>query len=301
MKQQTLIVVFALFLISVTSAVQAQSYAFKVLVSKGKSEVKSASAWETLKIGTSLKATDEIRVSENSYLGLIHATGKPVEVRDAKTYKVSDLVSKVGVGQSALNKYTDFILSKEEEKKNRLSATGAVVRAAGSTKDIILVNLPDREQASVYGDQVFLEWSSAGMQAPFEVIVTNLMGDDVARIQTQDPQHTLSIVTGSFKSEYEMLVRVVSKNAPGQGSKEYFIKKLRPADRQKIDADIKEIKNNVDETTALGQYYLAGFYEENYLLIDALTAYHQAAVLAPDVDLYKTTYANFLVRMGFKK
>lgn len=301
MKQQTLIVVFALFLLALAPAVQAQSYTFKVLVSKGKSEVKSANSWETLKIGTSLKASDEIRVSENSYLGLIHATGKSIEVRDAKTYKVSDLIAKVGPGATALNKYTDFILSKEEEKKNRLSATGAVVRATGPTKDIILVYLPDREQASVYGDNVFLEWSSAGMQAPYEIIVTNLMGDEVARVQTHDPQYTLAIGTGSFKSEYEMLVRVVSKNAPGQGSKEYFIKKLRPADRQKVDADIKEVKGSADENTALGQYILAGFYEQNYLLIDALTAYHQAAVLAPDVELYKTAYASFLVRMGFKK
>lgn len=299
MKQSTLTFVFALCLLSITSFVQAQTYTFKVLVSKGKSEVKSANAWETLKIGTSLKASDEIRVSENSYLGLIHATGKPVEVRDAKTYKVSDLVAKVGVGQSALNKYTDFILSKEEVKKNRLSATGAVVRDVSGVKDILIVFLPEKEKSSVYGDNVYLEWSATGMQAPYEIIVTNLMGDEVERVQAQKPQHVLAIASGAYKSEYEMLVRVISKTAPGQGSKEYIIKKLRSADRQKVDADIKTL--GADETTALGQYYLAGFYEENYLLIDALTAYHQAAVLAPDVELYKTAYTSFLARMGFKK
>jgi hypothetical protein len=299
MKQNIFLVVIALFLGTITSAVQAQSYTFKVLVSKGKSEVKSANVWQALKIGTSLNASDEIRVAENSYLGLIHATGKPVEVRDAKTYKVSDLVAKVGGGQSAINKYTDFILSKEEEKKNRLSATGAVTREVGGEKDIILVYLPDRQQASVYGDNVFLEWSSAGMQAPYEIILTSLMEDELGRIEAKNSDYILKLSEGGLKSENEIIVRVNSKNVKGQGSKEYIIKKLRPADRQKIEADIKAL--DVDETTAFGQYYLAGFYEQNFLLIDALTSYHQAAVLAPDVELYKTTYTSFLVRMGFKK
>ncbi len=299
MQLRSIILIFAFIATTPALFAQTSSYTFKVLVSKGKSEIKSANSWETLKIGTSLKAGDEIRVAENSYLGLIHATGKPLEVRDAKTYKVSDLVSKVGVGASALSKYTDFILSKEEEKKNRLSATGAVVRDVNLAKDIILVYLPAREVATVYGNKVFLQWSSKGMQAPYDIILTNLMGDEVGKITTQSPEYTLAVGEGALKSEYEILVRVTSKNAPGQGSKEYIIKKLRPADRQKIEASLAEIKAGVDETTAFWQYYLAGFYEENYLLIDALTAYHEATVLEPDVEMYKTAYTNFLKRLGF--
>jgi hypothetical protein len=52
----------------------AQEYAFKVLVNKGKNELKSGGTWQQLKVGSSLKSEDELKVSENSYLGLVHVT-----------------------------------------------------------------------------------------------------------------------------------------------------------------------------------------------------------------------------------
>lgn len=57
----------------------------------------------------------------------------------------------------------------------------------------------------------------------------------------------------------------------------------------------------MDPKSALTKYIMAGFYEENLLLIDALTAYQEAVALAPDVELYKTEYEEFLKRMEFKK
>lgn len=298
MKQRLVIIALALsFSISLLHA--QTPYAFKVLVSKGKTEVKSTHSWEAIKIGTSLKASDEIRVAENSYLALIYSNGKPLEVRDAKTYKVSELVSKVPTGSTALNKYTDFILSKQEVKRDRLAATGAVTRTV--VKDLILVYLPGEEQSSVYGDKVFLQWSSEGIQTPYEVIFTNLSGDELNKFEVQKPELTVSIGEGNFKSENEFMVKVISKTTRGQGSKEYFFKKVRPAEREKLDALFKEVKENADKGTALGQYMMAAFYEENFLLIDALTAYREASLLAPDVDLYKTAYSDFMKRMGFTK
>ena len=56
--------------------------------------------------------------------------------------------------------------------------------------------------------------------------------------------------------------------------------------------------SEVDEETALNKYILAGFYEENNLLIDALTSYEEAIELAPDVESYKEAYVEFLLRNG---
>ena len=52
--------------------------------------------------------------------------------------------------------------------------------------------------------------------------------------------------------------------------------------------------------TALNKFIMAGFYEENKLLIDAITAYEQAIKLAPDVPTYKEAYEEFLLRNKLK-
>src|SRR5688572_26500544 len=102
------------------SAAFGQDYAFRVMASKGTNEVKSGDSWQAIKPGSSFKTGDELKLAENSYVGLIHVSGKPVEVRDAGTHKVADLAKSIQPGQSVLNKYTDFILSSNAEgKKNK--------------------------------------------------------------------------------------------------------------------------------------------------------------------------------------
>lgn len=298
MKNRLTLLVLALFTIINLSVAQVQPYTFKVLVSKGKTELKNVNTWETLKIGSSLKATDEIKVSENSYLALIHEKGTPLEVKDAGSHKVADLVKRLPNKASALNKYTDFILSKSEDKKTRLGATGAVERT--TLKDMILAYLPGSEKSDVFGDKIYLEWNPGEVKAPYTVIFSNLMEEELGRYETTQPNFTIAINEGKFQNENQLLVRIVSKNTPGQGSKAYTIKRMKKADREKITTAYEQVKGSIDSGTALGQYLLAGFYEENLLLIDALTAYRQAATLAPDVETYKTEYEEFLKRMEFK-
>ena len=57
-----------------------QDYTFKVLANKGSNEIKTGDTWQAVKTGASLKTGDEIKITENSYLGLVHATGKPMEL-----------------------------------------------------------------------------------------------------------------------------------------------------------------------------------------------------------------------------
>jgi hypothetical protein len=127
-----------------------------------------------------------------------------------------------------------------------------------------------------------------------------LLDDELERFESNENQLIVSMNEGGLNHEYEIMVRVVSKGTPGKGSKEYIIKRLRPADREKFTKVMDEIKASVAEETALSKYYMAGIYEENFLLNDALTAYQEAIKLAPDVSLYQETYKQFLQRLGFE-
>jgi hypothetical protein len=80
-----------------------------------------------------------------------------------------------------------------------------------------------------------------------------------------------------------------------------MLKKLSTADKERIKVQLNEISGQTDDASALNKLILAGFYEQNKLLIDASTAYLEAIRLAPEVPDYQEAYENFLLRNGIKE
>lgn len=296
MKDYKKVITLMLCLVATLSYGQ-QEYAFKVLVNKGKNEVKSGNDWLLVKTGSSLKTTDELKISENSYIGLVHVTGKPLEVKQAGKYKIVDLAARVNGGQSVLSKYTDFILSTNNQKKNALSATGAVHRGAENIK----VNLPKPEFAIVYSTKVIVTWETSKAPGPYIVKLNSMFGDELTKIETKDNNITIDLNDVMLANEDNILVRVSSKVDPNKVSDEYSLKRVSRADINRIKTSLNEIKDQISEETALNKLVLAGFYEQNGLLIDAGTAHLEAIKLAPDVPEYKESYENFLLRNNIKE
>jgi hypothetical protein len=295
MKTKSFVIMLALSAF-LSQALLAQDYAFKVLVNKGNNEVKTGNSWQPIKTGSTLKSNDEIKLVDNSYLGLIHSTGKPLEVKLPGTYKVSALSAKVGPGSSVLNKYTDFILSSNsaEAKKNRLSATGAVHRGGNTTK----VFLPKSEYAVVFGDSVIIDWEKdAADPQTYIVTLKSMFGDDLFKTETDKGTVSINLASQAFANEDNIIVEIYPK---GQENKipdpPYMIKKLSVADKDRVKPLLTELTGQTDQTSAISKLSLAGFYEENKLLVDAATAYLEAIKLAPDVQEYKEYYKEFLLR-----
>jgi hypothetical protein len=289
-----------LLMLSLTAIAQEKDYAFKVLVNKGKNEVKTGDTWAPIKTGSMLKATDEVKLVANSYLGLIHANGKPLELKEPRNYKVSELSAKVGAGSSVLNKYTDFILSSNTEKKNKLSATGAVHRGGNSTK----VYLPKSEFAVLYGDTVILDWEKVESATPvtYIVILKSMFGDDLYRVETSEQTVALNLADPKFLNEDNIIIEIYPK---GQEDKKpdppYMLKRMSSADKERMKNLVDEISGQAYQASALNKLIMAGFFEQNKLLIDAGTAYLEAIKLAPEVEQYKEDYNSFLVRNGIKE
>lgn len=290
---------FSLFLlislISLVSFGQA-AYSFKVIANKGTNQVKSGENVAPVKAGASLKETDELIVGDNSYLGLVSSAGKPLELKKAGNYKVSDLTSKMKVGSSSvMNKYADFVLSSNaEQKKNRLSATGAVHRATETAA--ISVMLPDNQNASVYNTTAVINWDGSKVQGPYIVTLKNMFEDKLDQFET--PETTLEVDLTKYSGETAVLVDVASKANPKMGSKDYTIRKMNAADQEKIKVQLSEMKGEVEEESALTHYLMAAFYEENKLFIDAIVSYEKAVKLEPS---YREYYDEFLIRNGLKK
>lgn len=294
MKTKKLVLVVVLFVI--VGQIRAQDYAFRVLVNKGKSEVNAGGSWQPIKVGTQLKKDDELKVTDNSYIGLAHITGKTLEVKEPGKYKVADLASRIKGGSSVLNKYTDFILSSNSTgKKNNLAATGAVTRGSQ-----IPLYLPASQNALIYNDEIIFSWSNEKIPGPYIVKFNSPFEDELAKVETNETQVKINLADVNFINEDNILVTVASKSDPNKISDRYTLKRLSRADKERIKSALSEISSQTAEETALNKLVLAGFYEQNNLIIDAGTAYLQAINLAPDVPEYKEAYNDFVTRHGLR-
>lgn len=298
MKTQKLTLLFVL----VASFASAQDYAFKVLATKGANEVKSGADWVPLKTGASLRASDELKISENAYVGLVHSKGTPLELKKAGDYSVKklddDVKNKPVTG--VLNKYTDFILSSNsaENKKNRLSATGAVDR--GESYAIKLL-LPENQYSGIFNNEAIITWDGSKASGPYVVTLKNMFDDELVKFDTPETNFKIDLNDPHYAKENAILVEVRSKADPKQISKQHLIKRLAPAEQAGVKKKLEADMSSATEQTALNKYLLAGFYEENKLLIDALTAYKEAIQLAPDVPTYQEALDEFLLRNNMKK
>ncbi|HYG02295.1 MAG TPA: hypothetical protein VD927_07605 [Chryseosolibacter sp.] len=295
MKIFTLSIVLLATLHFTLSYAQAD-YAFKVMVNKGQNEVKTGDAWQPVRTGASLKSTDELKLGDNAYIGLIHINGKPLELRNAGKYNVAELSAKMGGSTSVVNKYTDFILSSNVEKKNRLTATGAVHRGGVTTK----VYLPSSEHAILFGDKVILDWERDSAITTYVVSLKSIFGDDLMTTETST-NLIIDLSDPKFAEEDNIMVEVYPKGQPEKAPDPAFVlKKLSKADKDRIKAQLSQIADINNDQSALGKLIMAGFYEENKLLIDAATAYQEAIALAPEVEQYKEDYNSFLIRNAIK-
>ena len=277
-----------------------QSYTFKVLANKGANQIKVGESWEPIKTGASLKATDEIKVTENAYLGLMHNGGRTLEWKEAGTFKVSDLANKVTKGASVASKYADFLASKmtAEAKKNRLSATGAVHRGGGDAQ--INVYVP-AGRVPIFNSKGVIRWDALeGDGIVYKVYINDMFGETLITEETSNTYYNLDFNNPTIAALSMVLLTVKTSEDEDIHSREIGLTKLEQDDMQKVNSGLGELMTDVESETALNKYILAGFYEENNLLIDALSNYEAAIELAPEVETFKEAYEEFLLRNGLK-
>jgi len=296
MKKGRSLLVVGAFIMSFSAVFGQGDYAFKVLANKGTNEIKSGNTWVAVKTGAALKKDDELKLAENSYVGLVSVGGKPLELKASGNYKVAELLNQVAQGTSVLNKYTDFILSSNsaEAKKNRLSATGGMHRGLA-----LKVYLPENNNSDVFGNNVIINWEKK--HGPYVVTLKNMFDDQLGMIETPETMAQVDLSAKEYANESAILIEVTSKGDGKLKSVQYLIKKMGTAQSDKIKKEMSEISSTVSEETALNKFILAGFYEEHKLLIDAITAYEQAIKMAPDVPSYKEAYDEFLLRNKLKE
>ncbi|MEQ9305417.1 MAG: hypothetical protein RJQ14_16020 [Marinoscillum sp.] len=297
---------FVAGMVLISSIASAQDYAFRVLANKGENQLKKAGSAqaETLKTGAKLNSGDEIIASEGAYIGLMHKTGKTTEIRGAGTKKISDIEKNISVGSSSIaSRYAKFVMNKMNEEENtdyraRLAATGAVSRATGSSA--ITVMAP--AQAELLGSTAILRWDAPEGMAEgdlYVVKIENIFNEEIYSKETDKTSVELDFSDENLAYDMGLyLVTIYKKGDEEISSGEIGIKKVKSSDKVEVQESLANLKSEVSEDSPLNKIIYASFYEENGLILDALTKYEEAIKMSPDIEDFQELYKNFLLKNG---
>ncbi|WKV10532.1 hypothetical protein [Marivirga harenae] len=306
MKSLIKIVVVALWLGNY--AANAQSYVFKVLANKGDNSVKLEGAdWTKLKTGQSLNSGDELKLSEEAYLGLMHNSGKTLEVKTPGSHTVSGLAANLkSKNTSVASKYADFVMNKMSDDegsgdyRKSLGATGAVDRALASGASIKIMALSSSE---IINDEVILRWNEPKQEGEiedlsYELTFSNLFDETIATETVDKTSYLLDRSKEPFAGQNFIKVKVQVKGEDLK-SDDYAITIKPEEETAEIKEILEQLKSEIEGESAMDKLVMAAFYEDNDLLLDALTAYEQAIQMAPNVPVFEKAYEDFLIRNGF--
>jgi len=308
MKMRTILLTFLVLLTFLSSNVLAQGYEFRVLANKGENQVKKAGATqaETLKTGATLAKGDQIIAAPGAYIGLVHSSGKTTEIRTPGTVKVDDLSSKLATtSTTTASRYANYIAAKMSESdgggnyRQNMKATGAVTREVGGTA-AINVMLPN--SVDIYGNNAIVRWDAIGEgEQTYIVTVKNIFDEEVAKVETDQTAYELDFTNPKLAQERLVILNVQVKGDENLKSSDYGIKRLSNTESAKVNESIKGLKSEVSEETPLNKIIYASFFEENNLILDALTKYEEAIEMSPEVQDFQDMYESFLVKNGLTK
>lgn len=286
----------------------AQEYVFKVLANKGNNSVKIEGAdWTSLKTGQSLNSGDELKLSEEAYLGLMHNSGKTLEVKTPGSHTVSGLAANLkSKNTSVASKYADFVMNKMSDDegsgdyRKSMGATGAVDRALASGASIKIMALSSSE---IINDEVILRWNEPKQEGEmedltYELTFSNLFDETIATETVDKTSYLLDRSKEPFAGQNFIKVKVQVKGEDLK-SDDYAITIKPEEETAEIKETLEQLKSEIEGESAMDKLVMAAFYEDNDLLLDALTAYEQAIQMAPNVPVFEKAYEDFLIRNGF--
>lgn len=289
MKKILLYLVFALSVL--TGFSQKTDFSFKVLISKGVVQNNDGKGWSPLTSGAKVGKGSKIKVSNGSYVGLMHSSGKTLELKKGGTYVVENLEEKLKSGKTDFtSKYAAFVLSnmKGEESKERYNVTGSVSRGS----ETILINAP--EKFKILQSQPFeISWQGDSSKQ-YVVEVLNLFDESFwkAEVDGVETVVDLNFLHLSYFSDY--IIRVTEKGKKENTDQHVF--NLVPMEEEgPITIEMVHIHSTMDRESPLEFLKYAAFFDDKGLSLYALSCLRKAESLSDDhreITLLKNRYIN---------
>ena len=259
----------------------AQGYTFKVLASKGVTQVDNGSGWEVLKTGTKLNESSKVKIAQGSYVGLMHSSGKTMELKTPGTYSVENLSGKLNNSQSSFtSKYASFVMNKMtvDENGQSYNTTGSVSR--GSEDPLIYAP----KHLKLFKSVPFkIAWEGEKETNNYIVSIVTLFNETLWKKEVTGKSLDIDLSNVKVVQGTNYLIRIALKSDEAKHEDKPFI--LIDENREKaITSELTKVATEIDQNSPLDQLTMASFFEEQGLTIYAMSSLTKAVELAPEVE-----------------
>jgi hypothetical protein len=262
-------------MILVTHLVWCQDdFTFKILINKGQNVVKTSDGKVIdAKTGILLNSPDQVITAEEGYLGLMHKSGKILDVKGKGEYVINELEQKINLSKTNPgDKYAQFISSRlSDGEKQRMRSE---FRALG---DRIRVWLP--ESVELFESSATIIWESGEFE-DYELILKNILDEPLYAQKTTS--NKVSVDFSEIEDESGIYLVSISADDASVGSTMHSIRYRKDNIEQSLVDELSSLKASFSGDSPMEQLILASFYEENGYLLDALTVYDEAVTKYPE-------------------
>ena len=335
MKTIIICAIAALFIISSFS--YGEEPEFKVLGVKGTVMVESRNkGWKELKAGDGIYKNEKIKIDEASYLGLVHSSGRTIELKNKGTYTVAKLSREAAsMKSSTAQKFAKFvadeigsgddILASKNYHRN-METTGAVDRATGGnvnyantlsgmtgtdlskysglneTMDFLFRSNKEYIYAKlprtsyVIDSVLTFDWYKNPNVSVYEFKIIDINNNEVYTTKTSDTSVTINLDNAGLKPGINYYWYVKSGDI---SSDQNCINRMTERQKEQVREDTEPIKETMESgKDAAALMILAAYYEDANIMNRAVDSYREALDIEPGVKGYKTLYGRYLSRIG---
>jgi hypothetical protein len=267
---------------------------YKVIACKGKITLERTK--KPVNVGSGLNSTDQLRLEGPVYLGLVHKSGKAVELRTQGIVNVKDLpMPKSGSGMDKLVGFVVNSVKGAEEGKNIKSAS---VEMSLNVNKLRLIS--PRTTKTIDDDMTFT-WNGSVDGKPANYLFTITDANQNVRFKKELTETQLAVNLKSLNLEKDRCYywSVTQTNAQVPSSESYCLYLVNDAETASLSGQLQTLRQEQStQPTALDKLMLGAFYEQNGLTYRAMTAYKDAAAMGGDVEIFSDSYREFLRRTG---
>jgi len=332
-----ILIPFVIF--SLTFNLMAKDPEFRVLGKKGKVLLQSSSnkQWVEINTGSAVNKNDKISLKEDSYLGLVHYSGKTIEITKPGTYSISALSKELSTNStSSSQKFANYVIDEitageimiPKTTKN-LSTAGSVERATGgdvnvgenitsmtgtsskyssvinsaaglfssNSKSYIKAILP--RNSYIVEPEVTFSWYKNQNVKKYTFNLMDRKDNSIYKVQTSDTALVLNLQNLKIETSKNYYWYVTGNN--DEKSDQYCIYLMNESEIKDVNDELESIVGNKNQENAITKLILASFYEDENIMNLAIKSYREALVIAPDVPSYKNLYAQYLYRIGLQE
>lgn len=293
---KSILLTFASLLISIVSV--AQSHVFSILASKGTNKIKQGTTWNEAKTGSKIYKGNTLKVTSNGYLGLMHKSGKTIELKTEGDFTISDLESKIQTSSSSYaERYTKFALNIDGSKgaKHNYNVTGSVERGGKYSL------LSDDTIKIIKEIPLIMPWMTNNTEDKIELRIVDLFNKTHYTGKDIGQNAVIDLSKSSIDPKTFMIVNLFDPKSEDQEPLMISSFHLKMVQKDKAATIVKEYNLLVKElnlNSSLDNMILASFFVEQGLSNYAASHLYQAATLSPEIPDYKGAFFQYLDNEG---